>query len=209
MPFSKLPTRGLFPRTGSLSSMYAGNQSHKGLVLGLAPRAKARKTGFGSMISEPVRRRNSPDLQPWRQQVRQRQHYNRIIMQLRGARRIMRPVHRHGRNCKVTAGVADAMFHVAAVPAVHACPFRRGNVALIMSRFELEAFLTPIEKHQIDVLGNVPPLVIAIIISPLTTRLVWDRSRKSDQAPRLFTRVLKHGSKPSPDLAVPLPKSWE
>lgn len=79
----------------------------------------------------------------------------------------MRPGHRHGRDCKVTSGVADAMFHVAAVPAVHACPFRRGNVALIMSRFELEAFLTPIEKHQIDVLGNVPPLVIAIIISPL------------------------------------------
>jgi 4-coumarate--CoA ligase len=60
------------------------------------------------------------------------------------------------------------MLHVATVPAVHASPFRRGNVAFIMSGFGLEAFLTPIEKYQVNVLGNVPPLVIAIIMSPIT-----------------------------------------
>ena len=74
IPFSKLPMREVFPRT---ASMYAGNQFHKGLVLGLAPRAKARKTGFDSMISELVRLR-SPDLQPSQQQVRQSQYYNGI-----------------------------------------------------------------------------------------------------------------------------------
>lgn len=59
------------------------------------------------------------------------------------------------------------MFHVATVPAVHAGPFRTGHVAYIMRRFELEEFLAAIERHQINFLGMVPPLVIAIIMSPL------------------------------------------
>jgi 4-coumarate--CoA ligase len=59
------------------------------------------------------------------------------------------------------------MFHVATVPAVHAGPFRTGNAAYIMRRFELEAFLAAIERHQINYLGIVPPLVISIIMSPL------------------------------------------
>jgi acyl-coenzyme A synthetase/AMP-(fatty) acid ligase len=44
---------------------------------------------------------------------------------------------------------------------------RSGNVAYIMRRFELEPFLAAIEKYQINALGIVPPLVIAIIMSPL------------------------------------------
>jgi 4-coumarate--CoA ligase len=62
------------------------------------------------------------------------------------------------------------MFHVATVPAVHAGPFRSGNVAFIMRRFELEAFLAAIERHQITYLGMVPPLVISIIMSPLARK---------------------------------------
>jgi 4-coumarate--CoA ligase len=59
------------------------------------------------------------------------------------------------------------MFHVATVPAVHASPFRSGSKCWIMRRFELEPFLAAIEKLQITDLGMVPPLVIAIIMSPL------------------------------------------
>lgn len=59
------------------------------------------------------------------------------------------------------------MFHVATVPLVHASPIRSGNTAYIMRRFELEPFLASIEKYQINALGIVPPLVIAIIMSPL------------------------------------------
>ncbi|KAL6703608.1 Acyl-CoA synthetase actt5 [Coniothyrium glycines] len=62
------------------------------------------------------------------------------------------------------------MFHVATVPAVHASPFRSGHPIWIMRRFELEPYLAAIEKHQITNLGMVPPLVIAIINSPLTKR---------------------------------------
>ncbi|KAH7366615.1 acyl-CoA synthetase [Pyrenochaeta sp. MPI-SDFR-AT-0127] len=62
------------------------------------------------------------------------------------------------------------MFHVATVPAVHASPFRSGHPIWIMRRFELEPYLAAIEKHQITNLGMVPPLVIAIINSPLTMK---------------------------------------
>jgi 4-coumarate--CoA ligase len=62
------------------------------------------------------------------------------------------------------------MFHVATVPAVHASPFRAGNPIWIMRRFELEPFLAGIEKHQVTNLGMVPPLVIAIINSPLSKK---------------------------------------
>ncbi|KAK5175740.1 Acyl-CoA synthetase actt5 [Saxophila tyrrhenica] len=59
------------------------------------------------------------------------------------------------------------MFHVATVPLVHAGPLRAGSTAYIMRRFELDAFLAAIERHKITMLGMVPPLVIAIIMSPL------------------------------------------
>ncbi|KJX94826.1 AMP-binding enzyme like protein [Zymoseptoria brevis] len=59
------------------------------------------------------------------------------------------------------------LFHVATVPAVHCGPLRRGHVAYIMRRFELEPFLAAAENYRITVLGFVPPLVIAIINSPL------------------------------------------
>jgi 4-coumarate--CoA ligase len=62
------------------------------------------------------------------------------------------------------------MFHVSTVPAVHASPFRSGTKCWIMRRFELEAFLAAVEKLQITDLGMVPPLVIAIIMSPLSKK---------------------------------------
>lgn len=62
------------------------------------------------------------------------------------------------------------MFHVATVPAVHSSPFRSGNKIWIMRRFELEPYLAAIERLQITNLGMVPPLVIAIINSPLTKK---------------------------------------
>jgi 4-coumarate--CoA ligase len=62
------------------------------------------------------------------------------------------------------------MFHVATVPAVHVSRFRSGNQCWIMRRFELEAFLAAIERLHITDLGMVPPLVIAIIMSPLSKK---------------------------------------
>ncbi|KAH3990605.1 acyl-CoA synthetase ACTT5 [Parastagonospora nodorum] len=62
------------------------------------------------------------------------------------------------------------LFHVATVPSIHASPFRTGHPVWIMRRFELEPFLAGIEKHQVTNLGVVPPLVIAIINSPLSKK---------------------------------------
>jgi 4-coumarate--CoA ligase len=62
------------------------------------------------------------------------------------------------------------MFHVATVPGIHASPFRSGHPIWIMRRFELEPFLAGIEKHQVTNLAMVPPLVIAIINSPLSRK---------------------------------------
>lgn len=61
-------------------------------------------------------------------------------------------------------------FHVATVPAVHVSPLRSGTAIYIMRRFELELYLAAIQRHQITDLGMPPPLVIAIIMSPLTKK---------------------------------------
>ncbi|KAH8706048.1 hypothetical protein BGW36DRAFT_436253 [Talaromyces proteolyticus] len=58
-------------------------------------------------------------------------------------------------------------FHVASVPAMHLFPLRSGAKAWVMRRFELEAFLAAIEKYHITEIGVAPPLVLAIIMSPL------------------------------------------
>lgn len=69
-------------------------------------------------------------------------------------------------------------FHVATVPLVHASPFKTGHQCWIMRRFELEAFLAAIERHKITNLGIVPPLVIAIIMSPLRHKYSLKSVRK-------------------------------
>ncbi|KAH8812215.1 4-coumarate-CoA ligase-like protein [Xylogone sp. PMI_703] len=59
-------------------------------------------------------------------------------------------------------------FHMAAVPSVHVAPLRGGHTAYVMRRFELEPYLSYLEKYQITELLIVPPLVLAIIMSPLS-----------------------------------------
>lgn len=61
-------------------------------------------------------------------------------------------------------------FHVATVPAVHVTPLHGGMKIWIMRRFDLEAYLAAVERHQITILGMAPPLVIAIINSPLNKK---------------------------------------
>lgn len=56
-------------------------------------------------------------------------------------------------------------FHVATVPAVHVTPLHNGSKIWIMRRFELETYMSAIQRYQITDLGMSPPLVIAIINS--------------------------------------------
>ena len=62
------------------------------------------------------------------------------------------------------------MFHVATAPLSHTSTLKAGALGVVMRRFELEPFLANIEKYQISDLLMVPPLVIAIIMSPLTSK---------------------------------------
>ncbi|KAI9735365.1 MAG: hypothetical protein M1818_006560 [Claussenomyces sp. TS43310] len=62
------------------------------------------------------------------------------------------------------------MFHAACVPVAHTSPLRSGNVAYVMRRFELEPFLSNYQKYKITEMRIVPPIVIAIIMSPLSQK---------------------------------------
>jgi 4-coumarate--CoA ligase len=62
------------------------------------------------------------------------------------------------------------MFHAAAVPSTHFTHLRAGDVGLVMRRFDLEAFLNTIEKFNVTDCVMVPPMVVAVVMSPLTRK---------------------------------------
>jgi acyl-CoA synthetase (AMP-forming)/AMP-acid ligase II len=62
------------------------------------------------------------------------------------------------------------MFHAAAAPASHITALRSGQVSYVMRRFELEPFLQNAQKYCITDLVVVPPLVIAMIMSPVSRK---------------------------------------
>ncbi|KAL3417885.1 4-coumarate-CoA ligase 2 [Phlyctema vagabunda] len=62
------------------------------------------------------------------------------------------------------------MFHAACIPVAHTTALRMGDASYVMRRFELESFLGNIEKYSISELTIVPPIAVAIIMSPLTPK---------------------------------------
>lgn len=62
------------------------------------------------------------------------------------------------------------MFHVSNVPRAHTSPLRGGMKTYVMRRFELESWLRNIERFGITEANAVPPMVIAVINSPLTQK---------------------------------------
>ncbi|CZR65933.1 related to 4-coumarate--CoA ligase [Phialocephala subalpina] len=58
-------------------------------------------------------------------------------------------------------------FHAASIPMAHIAPLRSGEQTYVMRRFDLEPFLQNIERYGILELPMVPPLIVAIIMSPL------------------------------------------
>ncbi|KAF4627367.1 hypothetical protein G7Y89_g10788 [Cudoniella acicularis] len=60
------------------------------------------------------------------------------------------------------------MFHAACVPVAHTSCLKMGQIAVVMRRFDLEGFLSCLEKFDINEIGIVPPIAIAIFMSPLT-----------------------------------------
>ena len=60
------------------------------------------------------------------------------------------------------------MFHIGALPVSRCTCLKLGQVGVVMRRFDLAKFLSNIEKFQINELALVPPMVIAIIMAPIT-----------------------------------------
>ena len=77
------------------------------------------------------------------------------------------------------------MFHAAVAPKLHTNTFRTGEKSYIMRRFDLELYLANIEKYGVTYLALVPPMAIAIIMSPLSRKysLKSVRHVKSGAAP--------------------------
>jgi 4-coumarate--CoA ligase len=62
------------------------------------------------------------------------------------------------------------MFHAAVVPIGHTTPLRDGNRSYVMRRFDLEIFLSSIQKFKITEISVVPPIVLTVLASPLTKK---------------------------------------
>lgn len=60
------------------------------------------------------------------------------------------------------------MFHAAIVPIGHTSPLKEGSQAYVMRRFDVEIFLASIQTFKITELIVVPPIVLAILSSPIT-----------------------------------------
>ena len=58
-------------------------------------------------------------------------------------------------------------FHVASTPSTMIAPFREGVTTYVMRRFELEPFFQNIVNYNITELMVVPPMAVAIIMTPL------------------------------------------
>ncbi|KAF2101590.1 amp dependent CoA ligase [Rhizodiscina lignyota] len=95
------------------------------------------------------------------------------------------------------------MFHAAVGPAVHTSALRAGQQNYIMRRFDLEGFLSAVEKYQITDLVCVPPIVIAVIMSPLrhkyslkSVRFAAVGAAPLDKGPQAKFRELLHPDVP-------------
>ncbi|KAF2110040.1 putative AMP-binding enzyme [Lophiotrema nucula] len=63
--------------------------------------------------------------------------------------------------------IALPMFHAATTPSTCVSPLRSGHIQVVMKRFDVPTFLDFAEKYQITDLTLVPPMVTAIVSSPL------------------------------------------
>jgi acyl-CoA synthetase (AMP-forming)/AMP-acid ligase II len=69
---------------------------------------------------------------------------------------------------QVSRVVAIPVFHAAAAPWTHFGALRTGIVLYIMRRFDLEIFLVTTEKYNVTEILVVPPIALAILMSPFS-----------------------------------------
>lgn len=74
--------------------------------------------------------------------------------------------------------IAVPLFHASAAPVSHISTLKAGSVAYMLRRFDLETYLTTVEKYDVTDLAMVPPIVIAILMSPLSQKRPYLRKTK-------------------------------
>ncbi|KAF2741390.1 acetyl-CoA synthetase-like protein [Polyplosphaeria fusca] len=73
--------------------------------------------------------------------------------------------------------IALPMFHAATAPSTHTSPMRSGHVQIIMRRFDTNAYLRHAETFQVTDLTLVPPMVTALVMSPIPSAQKQQRLR--------------------------------
>ncbi|PKY00040.1 putative AMP-binding enzyme [Aspergillus campestris IBT 28561] len=68
---------------------------------------------------------------------------------------------------QISRVVPIPLFHAAAAPNTHFGSLKGGHVTYLMRRFDLPLFLETVEKYNVTELAVVPPVVLAILASPL------------------------------------------
>lgn len=71
-------------------------------------------------------------------------------------------------NGEISRVIAVPVFHASAAPVTHISTLKMGSVVYLMRRFDLEQFLRTVEKYSVTDMIMVPPIVIAILMSPLS-----------------------------------------
>jgi len=105
------------------------------------------------------------------------------------------------RTYKPSFCLALPMFHAACVPAAHVLPLRGGWRTTILRRFDLALYLHTCELLYITEQTVVPPIILALVMSPLTKRaqLSSARAAASGAAPLSLNLQRRFSELLSPD----------
>ncbi|KAJ5542743.1 hypothetical protein N7535_005167 [Penicillium sp. DV-2018c] len=79
----------------------------------------------------------------------------------------------------ITRVIAVPLFHASAAPVSHISTLKAGQMAYMLRRFDLQTYLTTVEKYNVTDLAMVPPIVIAILMSPLTQKRPYLKKTKA------------------------------
>lgn len=67
---------------------------------------------------------------------------------------------------QISRVIAIPIFHAAAAPSTHVGALAGGDTVYMMRRFDLQLFLQTTEKYRVTEMAMVPPIVLAIVMSP-------------------------------------------
>ena len=100
------------------------------------------------------------------------------------------------------------MFHAATAPVCHFGPLRSGDTVYVLRKFELEQYLHYLEKHQITEGAFVPPMVVAILMSPAAKKYSLKSIRQAHAGAAPLGKELQARLKALMRKDAPLTQVW-